>query len=169
MIIISHRNRGKSFQNLVEYTNRQYALKGWALIGEIPVPWKVFYDKKTKSSKAVPEKNGMPDFMGIAHGKGICFDAKSTRVTTRFDLKNIHDHQMKWLQQFKDQGGKAFFLIHFEKKGDTFFVPIEFVKEYWDQWQSGGRASIPYKDLFFNCPLVHPEKGIALHYLKHCG
>lgn len=169
VIGISYKNRGKSFESLIEYTNKQYALKGWGLIEKMPTPWKVFYDKKTKSSKAFPEKSGVPDFMGISHGRGICFDAKSTKVSTRFDLKNIEEHQMKFLKQYQDQGGKSFFLIHFKQRQETFFAEFDFVYKYWQQWEEGGRASIPYDDLFFNCPLVHPEKGIALHYLKFVG
>lgn len=163
VIVISYRNRGKSFENVIDYTNRQYALKGWALVDKVPTP------TKNIKGRIVYEQKSSVDFIGISHGTGIAFDAKSTKVNTRFDLKNIHAHQMKFLKSYQDQGGKAFFLIHFEKLKETFFVEFDFVYPYWQTWEGGGRASIPYQEFFNNCPLVHPEKGVALHYLKFVG
>jgi recombination protein U len=163
VLMINYRNRGKSFESQIDYTNRQYRLKGWALVDQVPTP------AKNIKGRIIYEKKSTVDFIGIAHGRGLAFDAKSTKQTTRFDLKNIHEHQMDYLIQYQDQGGLAFVLIHFEKKRETFYVPVDFIKPYWEAWGSGGRASIPYKDLFFGCPLVHSEKGIALHYLRHCS
>ena len=163
VIDISYSNRGKSFENVIDYTNRQYALKGWALVDKVPTP------TKNIRGRIVYEQKSSVDFIGLSHGKALAFDAKSTKVNTRFDLKNIHAHQIKYLKQFQDQGGKSFFLIHFEKLKETFFVELDFIYPYWQTWEGGGRASIPYQDFFNNCPLVHPGKGIALHYLKFVG
>ncbi|MGG3451964.1 Holliday junction resolvase RecU, partial [Domibacillus aminovorans] len=101
---ISHSNRGKALQNAINSTNGMYKLKGWAQIDEIPTPTKNINGKIIYTAKSTV------DYVGISHGRGIAFDAKSTHLTNRFDLKNVHDHQVLYLKTFRDQGGVAFFI-----------------------------------------------------------
>lgn len=159
---LSYANRGKAFEQLVILSNFQYQSKGWALIQQVPVP------TKNINGKIVYESKSTVDFVGISHGKGIAFDAKTTRVNTRFDLKNVHDHQVEFLKKFQEQGGKAFFLVWFEKLQETYYVPINFFLDYWHEWRKGGKASIPYEVFLVECPLVRSSRGIALDYLRYC-
>nr|BDD46685.1 hypothetical protein 24 [Bacillales bacterium] len=43
------------------------------------------------------EKPSTVDYDGTYMGKSIVFEAKSTKDFKRFPLKNIHDHQVKYL------------------------------------------------------------------------
>lgn len=95
---ISQANRGRSFEQLIEHSNKQYQTKGKALIQKVPTPWKVIRRGKQIVS-AHPAEKSTVDFVGVADGKAIAFDAKSTRELTRFPLSNIEVHQMVFLPQ----------------------------------------------------------------------
>jgi recombination protein U len=159
----TYANRGKAFEKLVDYANRQYQHKGWGLITQVPTP------TKNIKGRIIYEKKSITDFQGVAHGRAIAFDAKNTKELNRFDLKNIHLHQIDYLKRFEQQGGVSFLLIHFEKRRETFYVPLKFLLKYWNLSLEGGKKSITYEDIKLHCEPVKQEKGIVLHYLKYCG
>lgn len=161
---ISHANRGRAFEQIVEYANKQYAAKGWALIQKVPTPWRVVRRGKHIVS-AHPEKKSTVDFVGLANGRAIAFDAKSTRERTRFPLSNIEHHQMQFLKSFQDQGGQAFILVEFVKLNETYLIPFNNLLDYWNTAAEGGRKSIPYTDMI-DFPQIKSDRGIALDYLK---
>ncbi|MBO1513231.1 Holliday junction resolvase RecU [Metabacillus bambusae] len=165
---MSYANRGKALQILVEHTNNVYKHKGWAVVDEIPIPITITEDNG-RYIKGYKKNKSTVDYVGIAHGRGIAFDAKSTQINTSFPLANVHEHQVEYLKKFKDQGGIAFFLIEFEKLKEFYFVPITFFQHYWEAAKEGGRKSIPYKDIQFNCNRIKTERGVALDYLTHCN
>lgn len=160
---ISQANRGKSFEQLIEHSNKQYRAKGKALIQKVPTPWRVIRRGKQIVS-AHPAEKSTVDFVGVYGGKAVAFDAKSTREVTRFPLSNIELHQMVFLQEFHDQGGQAFILIEFAKTYEVFLVPYVKIREYWNAAQNGGRKSIPYEDMKL-FPKISSGNGIALDYL----
>lgn len=162
----NYANRGQSFERLIEATNNQYYHKGQATIQKVPVPWKVFYDRKTKRSRAIPEKKSTVDFIGIVNGRGIAFDAKSTREHTRFPLSNISEHQFKFLKRWKDNGGISFILVEFAKKQEVYMLPFAMLETWWEKAQNGGRKSIPYDYFLMHCDLVKSKNGILLDYLS---
>lgn len=160
---MSFANRGKAFEKLVEFTNQQYKLKGWGLIDQVPTP------TKNIRGKIIYEKKSTVDFYGIAHGRAIAFDAKSTKETTRFPLDNVKPHQVGYLKKFQEQGGVSFFLVHFEKLKETYYMDLDTFLRYWKESESGGKKSIPHQAFVLWGQLVKSEKGVALHYLKYCS
>ena len=166
---ISPANRGMSFEQLVEYTNRCYFLKGMADVRKVATPVKVLRISKGRIRDGFFEKKSTVDFIGVSHGRAIAFDAKSTRNRTRFPLSNIEPHQMAFLKSWKDQGAIAFFLVEFAKHQEVYFLPYREAEKWWEQAKQGGRKSIPYEWFVQNCDLVRPDKGIPLHYLKCLG
>lgn len=162
----TYANRGQAFEHLIELTNKQYATKGRATIQKVPTPWKVFYDKKTKRSRAIPEGKSTVDFIGAANGRPIAFDAKSTQEHTRFPLSNIEDHQMKFLKGWKNNGGVSFILVEFAKKQETYMLPFDMLETWWNEARKGGRKSIPYDYFLMHCDLVKSKNGILLDYLS---
>lgn len=164
------RNQGEILENMIEGTNEMYKRKGWAVVDKVPTPWSVKYDKyKGKAISAYPQEKSTVDFVGISHGRGIAFDAKSTTNKTSFPMKNIKPHQVEYLKQFQDQGGIAFMIIDFSKLSEMYFVPIDQLAIWWDDMiENDGRKSIPYDWFKFNCPIIRPEGGVLAHYLKHC-
>lgn len=164
---MSFANRGKALQILVDHTNTTYKHKGWAVVDEVPIPVTITRDNGRYITGFKKSKSTV-DYIGISHGRGIAFDAKSTQKKTSFPLDNVHEHQVEYLKKFKDQGGVAFFLIEFEKLKEFYFVPISFFLDYWEAAKVGGRKSIPYKDFQLNCNLIKTERGVVLDYLAHC-
>jgi len=162
---VSYANRGMSFEHLIERTNAQYAQKGIATIQKVPVPWKVFYDRKTKVSRAIPEKKSTVDFIGCYNGRAIAFDAKSTRERTRFPLSNIEDHQFKFLKRWQDNGGISFILVEFAKKNEVYILSLSELEKWLRKANEGGRKSVPYEYFMTECDLVKSRNGILLDYL----
>lgn len=96
---------GKELEKRANKHNLQNRLRKQALILQIPVPL-------VMTKKGVIPKQSTVDFAGLlAGGKFIAFDAKETKVKTRFDLSNIHQHQLEYLMMVKELKGIAFFLI----------------------------------------------------------
>lgn len=163
--MIPHKNRGLAFEMLIEHANRQYQHKGRAIIQKVPVSWKVIR-RGDRIVSAYPEKKSTVDFIGVAHGRPIAFDAKSTRERTRFPLNNLENHQYEFLQQWRNQGGIAFLLLEFAVLKESYLIPFKVLEKHWQIRESGGRQSIRYQDIRFECDLIRSDRGIALDYLK---
>ena len=76
--------RGSLLEDLINYTNQVYKKKEIAVIEKIPTPIKpVELDKKKHNiSRAYFEKKSSVDYIGVAQGIPICFDAKETAKRT---------------------------------------------------------------------------------------
>lgn len=156
-------------ENLIEITNQIYRNKGLAVVDKTPTPWNVHFDKKRKRViRAFPEKKGTVDFIGISQGKGIAFDAKSTKEEKRFDLKNVQPHQVSYLLDFQKQGGISFFIVMFEKYNEIYYLPINKFMYWWEGQFEGGRKSIPYDWFKNNLEQIRAKNGVPLDYLEHC-
>jgi recombination protein U len=144
---VSQANRGMAFEKLVDMSNRQYRDREIAQIGKVPTPVKVlklvkgrikdgFFNKKEKE---------FVDYVGSFKGRMVAFDAKSTKVKTRFDLKNVHEHQVMYLLRATESGAVAFFLFNFAALHRTFIMPIEYFMPYWMamKHKTDGIKSIP--------------------------
>lgn len=161
--------RGMTLENMIEYTNNTYRVKGMALINKVPTPWNVHYNKRTgKVIRAFPQKKGTVDFTGISHGRSIAFEAKSTKERTRFPLQNVEEHQVNYLKMHQDQGGISFFIIYFEKHREAYFLKLNKFLKWWEEQFKGGRKSIPHKWFKFNANLIKSRNGVFLDYLSHC-
>lgn len=162
---IQHINLGMGFEGLIEHANSQYLKKGLATIQKVHTPW-VVVRKGKQIISAYPKGKSTVDFVGMSHGRGISFDCKSTRETKRFPLDNVHQHQMDFLKTWQDQGGISFFLVEWVKHNEIYYVPYNFVDQYWQEAQNGGRKSIPYEDMAFNLMPCNQDRGVILDYLK---
>jgi len=134
--------KGKALEGLVNKTNIRYRTTGKALI---------LYKgtSVTITNNGAMLEKGPPDYEGVlSGGKYISFDAKETGSTTSFSLSGIRDHQYTHLKLVHDLGGVGFFLIHFYNLHEhrAYKLPMDFLAPYWEQWKTGGRASIPLTD-----------------------
>jgi recombination protein U len=160
----SHSNRGKELESMITHSNETYALKGWAFIRKTPNPWIVIRKGKEVFAKPNP-KEKLVDYIGVAQGKAVAFDAKTSKETTRFPLANIHQDQMDFLKSWSEQGGIAFFLIWLETLNEYYIVSHRHMDKFWSESLSGGRKSIPYSQLKL-FPSVKSGRGVAIDYLK---
>lgn len=168
---IMPRNRGRDFEDMIDFANEFYNVHGLAVITKIPTPWKVVrkyspYDRSYKIANAFPEKKSTVDFGGTASFQSIWFDAKATDSKTSFPLKNIHPHQMEYLKRVRDQGGKAFFLVYSSHFAKFWLLWIDDLMKF---IQTSTRKSIPFEWFDENCarvqPVIKPNLGVVLDYL----
>lgn len=75
------------------------------MILKVPTPMQI------TNRGVIPQKSTV-DFIGLLKGgRYIAFDAKETKVKTRLDLSNIHQHQLTFLTLVQNLGGICFFLV----------------------------------------------------------
>lgn len=157
--------RGSTFEDLVNRTNEKYAEHGLALIQKVPTPiTPVQIDKESRHiTLAYFEQKSTVDYIGVVQGLPICFDAKESSIDT-YALHNIHEHQVKFMEQFEKQGGVAFFLIFYSGRDLFYYLPYEMLRFFWNRMTEGGRKSFRFEEL--NPEFILPKKhGILVPYL----
>ena len=157
--------RGSAFEELVDLTNKLYLQKGVAVIQKVPTPiTPVEVDNKARIiSSAYFEKKSTVDFIGVTGGTAICFDAKETKLTN-LPLRNIHAHQIEFMEMFERQGGVSFLIVSFSSNNEVFLLPIKELSKFHNAQKKGGRKSIPYAEFDRNL-IVKNENGFPLDYL----
>ncbi len=160
--------RGNDFEQMINYTNDIYREKQLALIQKIPTSiTPIELDNETRTiSLAYFEKKSTVDYIGVVQGIPICFDAKET-AQKNLPLKNIHEHQIKFMQDFQNQKGIAFLLVRFLFNKEIFFLPFNTLNEFWNNSKEDGRKSIPYNS--FDKKLLIPklsQNEYFVHYLE---
>lgn len=136
--------RGSTFEELINFTNDKYKSMGLAVIQKIPTPiTPVELDTKRKViTLAYFDKQSTVDYVGVAQGHAICFDAKESGQKS-LPIQNIHEHQIEFMREFNRQKGVAFLLVHMSVYGKYYFLPMEVLDKYWCDAIKGGRKSIP--------------------------
>lgn len=152
-------SRGSELEKKADKVNLSKRLSKEALILKIPVPI-------IRTRNGLIPKPSTVDFAGLIQGGTfIAFDAKETKVKTRFDLSNIHQHQVEYLNAVRDLGGIAFFLIWFKEvdKKNAYVVPLSLVNHYY--WDETKRQSIPFDD--FNQYAIKVNLTKYLEFLEN--
>ncbi|WP_027340598.1 Holliday junction resolvase RecU [Halonatronum saccharophilum] len=159
--------RGYGLENMIEVSNKQYSFQGEALIQKIPTPVKVLdINQRTgKIKSAFYEKKSTVDYIGIFNGVSIAFDAKETKVETRFDLSNVKEHQYYFLDNWDRNGGISFLIIHFITLNETYYLPFSKLRSSWESSLKGGRKSIKYKNIAEERYRINGRGLILLDYL----
>jgi len=158
--------RGSSLEEFINMTNLKYREHGLGLIQKVPTPIKpVELDPVNGNiKKAYFEERSTVDYIGVVQGFPICFDAKETTMK-RFPLKNIHQHQLEFMEDFEKQEGIAFFIIYFSSFDTTLLVPYNFIKNKVRESLDGGKKSIAYDDCkaFYE---IKNKEGYIVHYIE---
>lgn len=116
-------SRGAELERKINKANIEYRKNREALVRKIDLPVVI-----TKQGPMM--KKSTVDYEGlIAGGQAICFDAKQTKIKTRFPLQNIHQHQLEYLNFVQHLNGISFFLIQFKElfKNKAYITPIDFI------------------------------------------
>lgn len=101
-----------------------------ALINKLQTPVKVLKSKSGRVLNGFYEAKSTVDYDCVYKGQAIAFEAKSTEKDTRFDLKNIAQHQLDYLEKAEKMGAICFFLIEFSKDKSVFVVPLSVIQSY---------------------------------------
>lgn len=158
--------RGSMLEELINLTNEKYRDKGLALIQKVPTPiTPIEIDKHSHHiTLAYFDQKSTVDYIGAVQGIPVCFDAKECAADT-FALANVHEHQLKFMQEFEAQDGVAFLIIYYKKHDKYYYMRLRELKTYTDRASGGGRKSIPFTELnktyFF-----HVSQGMYVPYLE---
>ena len=140
--------RGSTFEELINRSNESYLEDGLAVVQKIPTPiTPINIDKATRHiTLAYFDQKSTVDYIGAVQGIPVCFDAKECSKDT-FSLDNIHEHQISFMQSFKEQKGIAFILLYFSKRDIFYFLPIDDLMFFWKRAKDGGRKSFKFDEL----------------------
>ncbi len=158
--------RGSTLEELINLTNELYREKKLALVQKIPTPiTPVKIDKESGNiSLAYFEKDSTVDYIGVVQGVPVCFDAKECAVDT-FSLRNIHEHQIRFMEEFEKQQGISFLIIMFSARNEFYYLRFAELKRYLDRVKDGHPKNFKYEELESGY-FLKPESGAAVHYLK---
>ena len=158
--------RGSTLEDLINRSNEQYLDKGLALIQKIPTPiTPVKIDKENRHiTLAYFEQQSTVDYIGAVQGIPVCFDAKECTTDT-FALRNIHEHQVKFMENFEKQGGISFLIIFYTTRNEFYYLTYERMRIFWDRAVNGGRKSFRYDELNQNF-FLRSSGGILVPYLE---
>ena len=157
--------RGSTLEELINRTNEKYREQGLALIQKIPTPiTPVKIDKEHRHiTLAYFEQKSTVDYIGAVQGIPVCFDAKECDNDT-FPLQNIHEHQVRFMEEFEKQDGVAFLVIFFSHRNELYYLSYRKMREFWDRAQNGGRKSFRYDELEPEF-VLKPHGGYLVPYL----
>ena len=158
--------RGSTLEELINRSNEQYREKGLALIAKIPTP--ITPIRIAKESRQITlayfEQKSTVDYIGAVQGIPVCFDAKECQEDT-FPLANVHEHQIRFMEEFEKQQGIAFLIIFFSSRNLFYYLPLRALLEFWERGKHGGRKSFRYEELDSSYALP-PHSGILVPYLE---
>lgn len=157
--------RGSTLEDLINRTNERYSEAGLCLVQKIPTPiTPINIDSKSRHiTLAYFEQKSTVDYIGAAQGIPIAFDAKECAKDT-FTLANIHEHQVRFMDDFEKQGGIAFFLIYYTHRDKYYYLRFAKLKYFWERMNTGGRKSFTFDETeeeFF----LESKAGIFVPYL----
>ena len=161
-------NRGMTLENELNSSNDYYKLIDKAIIYKKPTPIKITNVDYPSRDKAVIKEAyftvpSTTDYNGIYKGKYIDFEAKETKSSTNFTLRNIHPHQIEHLKSIKKHGGIAFIIVRFTILNETYLMPIKKLEIFLD---NNNRKSIPIDYFRENCYLIKDNLKPTVDYLK---
>ena len=158
--------RGSTLEDMINMTNEHYRQQKLALIQKIPTPiTPVEIDQSTRHiTLAYFEKQSTVDYIGAVQGIPVCFDAKECAVKT-FPIMNIHEHQVKFMEDFEKQGGISFILLFFSSLNETYYIPFKDIKFFYERSLNGGRKSFTYDEIDQNYK-INSTSGAVVHYLE---
>ncbi|KXI78630.1 recombinase RecU [Bacillus cereus] len=161
-------NRGMAFEKLINLSNEMYQREGVALINKRPTPVKVLKMVYGRVKDGYYESKSTVDYDGVYKGRAVAFEAKSTNEINRFDLKNIAQHQLDYLEKAEKMGAICFFLIGFTKDQSTFAIPLSVIQSYVRMSQQPkGKKSIPRADFDIYGYLVEQSERAPIDYLQY--
>ena len=161
-------NRGMTLENELNSSNDYYRLIDKAIIYKKPTPIKITNVDYPSRDKAVIKEAyftvpSTTDYNGIYKGKYIDFEAKETKSTTNFTLRNIHPHQIEHLKSIEKHGGIAFIIVRFTILNETYLMPINKLEIFLN---NNDRKSIPIDYFRENCYLIKDNLKPTVDYLK---
>ncbi len=158
--------RGSTLEDMINHSNELYREKGLALIQKIPTPiTPITIEKESRHiTLAYFDQKSTVDYIGAVQGIPVCFDAKECASDT-FPLQNVHEHQVRFMEEFEAQDGVAFLIVHFTARDEIYYVPFRDLYRFWRRMEQGGRKSFTYEEVDKSYRVSH-HRDILVHYLE---
>lgn len=158
--------RGSALEDLINKTNEKYRENNLCIVQKIPTPiTPITMDESHKQiTLAYFDMKSTVDYIGAVQGIPLCFDAKECSMDT-FSLANIHEHQVKFMEDYEKQGGVSFILIHYTKKDVLYYLRFKKLMEFWNRMMEGGRKSFRYDEIEPEFILKQHHNGLFIPYL----
>ena len=144
--------RGSTLEDMINNTNEYYRQK-------------IKIDKDSSQiTLAYFEKDSTVDYIGVVQGVPVCFDAKECATDT-FTMRNIHEHQIRFMEDFERQNGVSFLIIMFSGRNELYYMRFEELKGYLERVQNGHANNFKYNELDPNF-FIRAKGGALVHYLE---
>lgn len=158
---VRYGKRGMTLEEDLNSSNEYYLHHGRAVIHKKPTPIQVVKVDYPKRSAAVIKEayyrhSSTTDYNGVYRGYYLDFEAKETRNKTSFPLKNLHEHQIRHMDQCAAHGGLTFVIIRFSTLNRVFLLKGASLSHYWEESYLDGKKSIPLSYL--------EQSGIEIPY-----
>lgn len=163
MYIHGNANRGMALEQLIRNMNQHYKYLNIAVVDKIATPVKVCKRIGNRITLAFFEEQSTVDFVGIIKdGRHIAFDTKETKAD-KFSLRNIKNHQYKYLERVHNMQGISFLLIWFTSKNKFIRLSFPVIKDLISKSSIRGHASVKCDELLDY--EITSSKSIAVDYL----
>ena len=132
---------GSTFEGKLIRVFNRYRREGKAYI--IKIPGEVTIIRKgAKIVNAIHrQKSDCLDFLGLMpDGRGIVFEAKTTKNKTSFPLSNIQDYQYELADELLGYVKSVFYIVEFRELDEIYLVHSNKIKEF---IKNNERKSIP--------------------------
>lgn len=165
---ITYNNRGMSLESDLNQTNEYYRETNKAYIYKKPTPVKITKVDYPSRDKAVIKEAfftvpSTTDYNGLYKGYYIDFEAKETKNKTAFPLANIHNHQIKHIENIYNHKGIVFLIVRFTNLNETYLLLGEDLLNFIKQEK---RNSIPLKTFQERGYLLKDGYRPRIDYLK---
>ena len=165
---IHYEHRGMTLEGEINDSNKYYQEIDKAYIYKKPTPVKIVkvnYPSrdKAKITEAYFTVPSTTDYNGIYKGYYIDFEAKETKSETSFTLANIHQHQIKHLENMNRHGGISFLIVRFTILNETYLLTTEKLIKFLNNTK---RKSIPIQYFKENAYLIKDGYNPRIDYLK---
>ena len=151
---------------MINYTNEDYRNRHLALIQKVPTPiTPVNIDAESRHiTLAYFDQQSTVDYIGAVQGIPVCFDAKECKTDT-FPLANVHEHQIRFMEDMEAQQGISFLIIWYTEKQEAYYLPFRDLKRFYDRMLQGGRKSFTFDEID-KTYRVALTNGVYVHYLE---
>ena len=158
--------RGSTLEEMINASIDRYRDAHLALIQKIPTPIKPLRMDKEKGqiTLAYFDQRSTVDYIGVVQGIPVCFDAKECASDT-IPLHNIHEHQIRFMEEFEEQGGISFIILYLTHRDECYYIPLADLIRFWNRAAQGGRKSFAYREIDKSME-IDGARGLAIHFLE---
>ena len=132
---------GSTFEGKLIKVFDRYRKEGKAYIIKIPGEVTIIRNGARIVNAIHRQKSDCLDFLGLMpNGKGIVFEAKTTKNKTSFPLSNIQDYQYELANELLGYVKSVFYIIEFRELNEIYLVHSNKIKDF---IKNNERKSIP--------------------------